>query len=158
MSLSTTSRTALHRVSDPQGLLWLLTITGGGITIPVRIVNDTRDLVSGGETFIGLPFEVVPPKEATKEVPRAQLRIDNVGRELTAELEALEPGAELLATLQCVYRATPDVIEYAFTAPLSGIRANVFSITATMGPTEVMRRTVVNIRFDPFTAPGLFPG
>ncbi len=158
MSLNTPARAALHRVNDPQGLLWLLTITGGGITSPVRIVNDTRDLASNGETFLGLPFEVVPPKEASKELPRAQLRIDNVGRDLTAELEALEPGAELLATLQCVYRATPDLIEYAFTAPLSGIRANVFSVTATMGPAEVMRRAAVNIRFDPFTAPGLFPG
>lgn len=157
MTLSTTALTGLQRTSDPHGLLYLLTITGGGIVTPVRIVNDTRDLESNGETFLALPFEPVLPKDAAKEVPRAQLRIDNVGREIGQELEALEPGAELMATLQAVYRSTPDVIEYEFTAPLSGIRANVFTISATMGPSELMRRAAVNIRFDPFTAPGLFP-
>jgi Domain of unknown function (DUF1833) len=157
LTISTTAATALHRVSDGQGILTLLTITGGGIAEPVRLVNDTRDLVSNGETFLAVPFEVVMPKEGTKETPRASLRIDNVGREIGQELEALQPGAELIGKIQVVYRLTPDVIEYEFTAPLSGLRANVFSISASMGPTDLMRRPVVNTRFDPFTAPGLFP-
>lgn len=158
MSLSTNAIAASQRTSDGQGFQELLTITGGGIAEPVRLVNDTRDLLSQGETFLALPFELVLPKDAAKETPRAQLRIDNVGRSITAELEALEPGAELMATIQIVYRATPDVIEYEFTAPLSGVRANMFSITATVGPSDLMRRPAVNLRFDPFTAPGLFPG
>lgn len=157
MSLSAPARAALHRVDDPQGVLWLLTITGGGIVEPIRLVSDTRDHTSNGETFIGIPFEVVPPKDAAKEVPRAQLRLDNIGREFIAELEQIQPGAELTATLQCVYRATPDVIEQSFSAPLSGIRADAFSISASMGPTELLRRPAVNVRFDPITAPGLFP-
>lgn len=157
MSLSTPVRQALQRVSDPHGLLWLLTVTGGGIVEPVRVVSDTRDHIILGQTYIGLPFEVVPPKESAKEVPRAQIRLDNIGREFVAELEQLEPGAELMATLQCVYRATPDVIEQSFAAPLSSIRADVFSISASMGPSELLRRPAVNIRFDPITAPGLFP-
>ena len=158
MSLSTNAIAAAQRTSDGQGFVELLTITGDGITEPVRLVNDTRDFVSQGFDFIGLPFEITPPKEATKETPRAQLRIDNVGRSLTAELEALPPGSELMAKRQIVYRATPDVIEHEFTAPLSGLRANMFSITGTFGPGDLMRRPAVNIRFHPFTAPGLFPG
>lgn len=157
MSLSTTATEALQRVNDPQGILWLLTITGGGIVEPVRFVNDTRQIESNGETFLPLPFEVVPPKEAAKEVPRARLRMDNIGREFMAELEALEPGAELLATIQIVYRATPDVIEFEFSAPLGEISTTVFEISAAMGHGELMRRPITDIRFDPSTAPGLFP-
>lgn len=157
MSLSTTAVAAAQRTSDGQGFLDLLTITGGGIVVPVRLVNDTRDVTSGGELFLACQFEVILPKDAAKEVPRAQLRIDNVGREIGQELEALEPGAELTARIQRVFRATPNVIEYEFTAPLSGIRANVFTVSAAMGPTDLMRRPAVAIRYDPFTAPGLFP-
>lgn len=157
MSLTTTAIAATQRTSDAHGFLYLLTITGGGIAEPVRIVNDTRDCTSQTFLFLALPFELVLPKDATKEMPRAQLRIDNIGRELGQELEALPPGADLTAKIQVVYRATPDVVEYEFTAPLSGVKANVFSASATMGPTELMRRPSVNIRFDPFTAPGLFP-
>jgi hypothetical protein len=155
--MSTAAIAAAQRTSDGQGFLELLTITGGGIAEPVRLVNDTRDVTSGGELFIACPFQVVFPKDAAKEVPRAQLRIDNVGREIGQELEALEPGAELIATIQVVHRTTPDVIEYEFTAPLSGVRANVFTVSAVMGPTDLMRRSAVAIRYDPFTAPGLFP-
>ena len=158
MSLSTNAIAAAQRTSDGQGFLELLTITGGGITTPVRLVNDTRDLTSQGFLFLALPFEVVLPKDATKETPRAQLRIDNVGRAIGAELEALEPGAELMAVIQIVQRSTPDVVEYEFTAPMGGVRANMFSISATVGPSDLMRRPAVNLRFDPFTAPGLFPG
>jgi hypothetical protein len=157
VTISTTAATALHRVSDAQGMLELLTITGGGIVTPVRLVNDTRDITSNGNLFLAFPFQMVLPRQATKETPRATLRMDNVGREIGRELEALQPGAELSATIQVIYRATPNVIEYQFRAPLSGVRANVFSISAAMGPTDLMRRPVVNARFDPFTAPGLFP-
>lgn len=157
MTLSTTATTALHRVDDPVGILELLTITGGGIATPIRVVNDTRDVVSNGNTFLALPFQLNLPKDAAREVPRAQLRLDNIGRELTQELEALQPGAELMATIQVVYRATPNVIEYAFTAPLSDVSVDVFSVSASIGPTDLMRRPAVDIRFDPLTAPGLFP-
>lgn len=157
MTLSTAAVAALQRMDDPQGLLYLLTITGGGISAPVRLVNDSRELVSGGNTFLPLPFELVLPKDAAKEVPRAQLRMDNIGRELVTELEALEPGAELMATIQVVYRSTPNAIEHEFTAPLGGVRVDAFSVSASVGPTELLRRPVTNIRFDPTTAPGLFP-
>lgn len=157
MSVSASTRTALHRVDDPHGLLDLLIITGGGLPAPVRLVNDTRNLASGGHTYLALPFELLRPKQATREVPRAQLRIDNIGRDLTADLEALPPGAELTATLACVYRNTPDTVEYSFTAPMSGVSVNVFSVTATIGVSDLMRRAAVDIRFDPFTAPGLSP-
>lgn len=157
MSLTTPATEALQRINDPQGFLHLLTITGGGIVEPVRLVNDTREIVSNGETFLPLPFEFVPPKDASKETPRAQLRMDNIGRELVAELEALEPGAELMAKVQTIYRAEPDAVQHEFTAPLGAIRADVFTVTASMGLSELMRRPVTNIRFDPTTAPGLFP-
>lgn len=157
MTLSTAAAAAAQRTSDPQGFVELLTITGGDIAEPVRLVNDTRDFVSDGEDYIALPFEVVLPKDAPKEVPRATLRIDNVGRELTAILEALPPGAELMAKVAVVYRATPNVESYSFTSPLSGVRVNVLSVSATFGAGDTMRRPVTNIRFDPTTAPGLFP-
>ena len=156
MTLPTAARAALQRVNDPDGLLYLLTITGGGIPEPVRLVNDTRDVVSNGETFLRMPFDVIPPKDAAKEAPRAQLRLDNVGREFMVELEALEPGAELEARLQVVSRADPDTVLYDFAAPLGGVRADAITVTATFGVSELMRRAAVNVRYDPTTAPGLF--
>ena len=157
MTLSAATTTALHRVTDQFGMVELLTISGGGLPAPLYLVNDTREMVSAGNTHLPLPFALTLPKDSPREVPRAQLRIDNVGRELTADLEALPPGAELLATVAVVHRKTPDVLEYSFTAPLSGVRVDALSVSASLGPTDLMRRPAVDIRFDPITAPGLFP-
>ncbi len=157
MSLSDSTLLALQRTDDPFGILYLLEISGGHITTPVRLVADTRDCVSNGNTYLGIPFTVGMPKQADKEVPRAQIRVDNVGRELTADLEALPPGAELLATIKVVHRKTPDVVDYQFTAPMSGVSVDPLSINATIGVTDLWRRPAVDLRYDPQTAPGLFP-
>lgn len=156
MSLSTPAVEALQRTTDAQGFLDLLTITGADIGTPVRLVNDTRNFVSQGYTFIAIPFELIPPKQGAKEIPRTQIRLDNVGREMVQVLEALPPGAELMAKVQTVYRAQPDVVQAEFSAPMSGLKANVFTISGVIGPSVLMTRPAVAIRFDPHSAPGLF--
>lgn len=163
MSMDAATRTALQRVSDPFGTLTLLTITGDGLPVPVRVVNDARGpntpaFMSRGNAYVALPFAISMPKAATKEVPRAQLRIDNIGRELTADLEALPIGAELRATVESVHRARPDDVFYSFAAPLTNVVVTVFSVTAAIGQGDTLRRAAVQRRFDPFTAPGMFPG
>ena len=158
MSVSQNTATALHRVNDGQGVLMLLSIEHPSLSGPVHVVSDTRSIVSAGVTYTPLPFAIVLPNDKSKEVPRARLQMDNVGREITGELERLPPGAALLATIRIIYRATPDVVDYEFTSPLSGIKVDQLTVTAAMGPDDIMRRPAVLLRFDPVTAPALFPG
>lgn len=148
----------LQQVTDNHGFLELMVIDHASFASPVRIVNDTRDWVIGGHTYVALPFGVKLPTQAQQENPRAQIRIDNVGRELTAAIEGLPVGASLLATLQLVSRATPTVVDYEFIAQLSGINITPTLVTANMGPDDTMRQTAVRIRFDPVNAPALFQG
>lgn len=148
----------LQRVTDNHGFLELMVIDHASFTGPVRVVNDTRDWVIGGHTYVALPFTVRLPTQAQQENPRAQIRMDNVGRELTAAIEGLPVGASLIATLQLVSRATPAVVDYEFVAQLSGINITPTLVTANMGPDDTMRQTAVRIRFDPVNAPALFQG
>lgn len=156
MSISPSTLAELQRTDDPAGLLWMLEITGAHLAEPVRVVADTRDVQSGGHTWLGIPFQVVPPRQADKEIPRSTILLDNVGRELTADLEALPPGGELMATIRVAHRRTPDVIDYAFTAPINGVQVNPLTVSSTLGVTDLWRRPAVALRFDPKTAPGLF--
>ena len=148
----------LQQITDNHGFLELLLIDHASFSSPVRIVNDTRDWMIGGVVFVGLPFAVKLPTQAQQETPRAQLRIDNVGRALTAAIEGLPVGASMLATLRMVSRATPTVTDYEFVAQLSGISITPTLVTASMGPDDTMRQSAVRVRFDPANAPGLFAG
>ena len=144
-------------MDDTGGVLQLLEIASPSMSTPVRVVGDTRDLVSNGVTYIGLPFTVGLPSDKAGEVPRAKLVVDNVGRDLTGVLEALPPGAVLTATIKVVHRSTPDVVDYQFVAPMNGVRVDMGRLSATMGPDDLMRRPAVLLRFDPTNSPALFP-
>ena len=157
MTVSAATRKALHKVDDSGGVLALLKIDHASLSAPVRIVSDTRGITTLGDTYLGLPFRIMLPADKPREMPRAQLQIDNVGRELTAELERLPPGASVMATVIIIHRATPGVIDYQFTAPLSGVKVDMGNVSAVMGPDDLMRRPATLMRFDPATAPGIFP-
>lgn len=156
MTVTAATASRLQAVNDPDGLLVLLKIDHAALSAPVRLVNDTRNLVTLGDTYIAMPFEVTLAADKAGETPRARLTIDNTGRELTSELERLTPGAALQATLMYVHRSTPGVVEYSFTAALSAVQANVSQISATLGLDVMMRRPAVVVRFDPAHAPGVF--
>ena len=158
MTVSNATTKALQAVEDSGGVLVLLLIDNAALSGPVRLVNDTRDWTISGTTYIGLPFRFKLPQDKTGENPRAQIEIDNVGRDLTGELERLGPAAWLQATVRLVHRSTPTVIDYEFTAALTNVRVTVKTISATIGPDDIMRRPAVCLRFDQATAPGLFPG
>ena len=149
------TREQLQRVNDASGVLVLLLLEHPSIAT-VHVVNDTRDWVIGADTWIGLPFRFRLPQSAAGQAPRAALEVDNVGRALTEELEKLPPGAALQATVRIVSRATPTVVDYEFTAPLSGVSITVQTVTAVIGNDDALRAPAVKVRYDPSTTPGLF--
>jgi hypothetical protein len=156
MSLSTTTVGSLHAVNDSDGILVLLKIDHASFTSGVRLVSDTKNIATLGDTYIGIPFAWTFPDDKSGQVPRARLQMDNTGRELTAELERLPPGAALQATVTVVNRATPGVIEWQFVSPLTGISMDVSTISANMGPDAMLRKPAVLVRFDMVNAPGVF--
>lgn len=155
--VTATMREQLQRVADPAGALVLLTLSHPSLDT-AYLVNDTRDWTVGSTTYVGLPFGFKLPQSKAGEAPRAQIEIDNVGRELTAELEKLPPGAALLATFAVVSRNDPTVVQYSFSAPLSGVVATVQVITAAVGNDDALRAPAVKMRYDPTNSPGIFAG
>lgn len=149
---------ALQSIGDNQGVLELLLIEHSSFASPIRIVNDTRDWVIEGNAFIALPFVLKLPSQVKNENPRATLQIDNVGRDLTAMLEALPPAASLTATIRLVGRATPQVVDFEFIGQLTSISVNQTSVSCSLGLDDIMRQPSVRLRFDPFNSPALFAG
>jgi hypothetical protein len=153
--VTTATKARLQRVNDPEGMLVLLMLAHPSIAT-VRVVNDTRDWVIGADTWVGLPFRFKLPSDTQGQAPRAALEIDNVGRDLSLELEKLPPGAALQATIKLVSRASPTVTDYEFTAPLSGVQVRTETVTAVVGNDDALRAPLVKARYDPSTTPGLF--
>lgn len=155
--VTTATAEQLHRVTDAAGMLLLLVLEHPAMET-AYVVNDTRDWVIGGVTYVGLAFRFRLPNSAQGEPMRARIQMDNVGGDLGVELEALPPGQALQATFRLVSRARPDQVDYEVTAPMSNVQITAMTVTATVGNDDALRAPAIRARYDMATSPGLFEG
>ena len=146
----------LQRVTDADGILVLLEMTAPSFGATLRLVNDTRDWISGGQTYIGFPFRFKLPNDVAGQVPRAQLEIDNVGREMTADLESLQPNEIITATIRIADKADPETIFQTIPLPVTRVSVTPAVVTADCGVDYIMRQAAVKLRGNPHTLPGIF--
>jgi len=116
-------------------------------TTPIRVVRDTADLTatleataprnaSASVTFTGYAFDVVPPDVQSTQMPQCVIEIDNVARDILAQVD-LAVGSTAL--IQVIYRQflSSDLAGPQNDPPLSltvfDISADVFRIRATCG-------------------------
>jgi hypothetical protein len=136
--------------------VYLLEITHPQLAVPVRVVRDTQDLVSNGNTFIALSFDIQLPDDVQSQLPRATLRLDNVGRELTQWIEGSNGGKGAKVRLMQVLRSTPNVLEYDATLDLLDVRQNVSFIYGELGYEDTLNLPALAETYRPDNTPGVF--
>lgn len=149
-------KSTLAQVSAPEVGLILLELTHSSLSEPVRIVNDVVDLVSNGQTYIGLPFKCVLPDDFDGQLPKAQLTIDNVGKELMAWIETTSGGNGSIVTFSQVMRSRPDQIEWSITMNLYNVHVTMQDITAELGFQNLFAKPAVKMKYRPDNSPGIF--
>lgn len=145
-----------QRVTDPAGTLIFLELSAPSFSETLRIVNDTRNWVSNGVEYIGVPFGFKLPDDVSGQTPRAVLTLDNIGRGITQDLETLQPYDLVQAKIKISDRADPNAIERMYILPLSQVAVNTRTATASCGYDALMRQQAVRLRYNRFTAPGAF--
>ncbi len=153
---STGYQAQLQAVNDSDVEIILLEITHADLVAPIRVCNDTEDLVSGGNTYIAAAFQFVLPDDRDGQTTRAQLSFSNIGRDLMQWLEAANGGAGALVRVRLVRKSLPNNIEADFTVGLQNVSADVSVVTADLGYDQVMDRAAIGWRYDALVAPGLF--
>ncbi len=134
----------------------LLEITHPQLVAPVRLANDTDDVVSNGETFTACAFRTQLPDDQAGAMPRVPIEIDNLGGALVAWLDDSKGGRGASVRMMQVMRATPDVIEQEFTLELLGSKQNVLLVQGELGYENVLDQPALQATYTPETAPGLF--
>lgn len=135
---------------------YLLEITHADLVTPIRIVDDTDDLVHQGDTFTAYAFDIVIPDDTAGKLSRARLVIDNIGRELTQWLEASAGGQGAQARIIQVLRSAPDVVEWEMTLDFSNLAIDLLKCTWELGYEDLLGQQAIALTYRPDTAPGLF--
>ena len=146
----------INAASAEESPLILIVIDHPDFVQPIRVVNDAQDLVSNGETYVGIYFACKLPDDHEGQMPQAEISVDNVGRELVEPLEASNGGEGATVRMMEVLRSDPDTIEWETTLDLKNVRFVAMQVTGTLGYEEILNRPAVLLSYRPDVAPGLF--
>ncbi|MYZ41425.1 DUF1833 family protein [Schauerella aestuarii] len=155
-NISLNGRRNILATSPEESLLIMLEISHPDLTSPVRIVNDTQDLVSQGLTFSSCPFAITLPDDAEGQLPQATLQVDNVDQALMGWLEVSRGGQGAKCRILMVSEATPNIRELDMLLDLTSISANNLTVSAQLGFVNTLGRSAVAKTFNPQSAPGLW--
>lgn len=146
-----------QRLGDDKSELWLLEISAPSIPEVLRMVNDTQNWVSNGQTYLGCQFGIKPPDDTKGQTPRGQLVIENVGLGITQDLEGMPANEKLRCRLLLTDRANPHAYQRVYRLPLTLVSATTGQVTAALNVDSRMRQQAMRRRATPFTTPGIFP-
>ena len=137
---------------------------------PIRVVRDSTDLTATLEataprnpgasvSFIGYPFDIVPPDTQTEGMPSCVIEIDNVSREILGNIELAMGSSEVITV---IYRqflssalASGPENDPPLTLTVMAITANVFRIRATCGFSDLVNKKFPSVKYTLEQFPGL---
>lgn len=155
-SYSSAYKSTLSSVSAQEAPLVLLEIDHPLLTVPVRVINDTQDLVSNGNTFIACPFRCILPDDYESQLPKAKLAVDNVGQDLMYWIETSNGGQGSTVKFMQIMRSRPDLIEWQITMNLYNVNVTMQEVTADLGFDNLFSRPAICIQYRPDNSSGIF--
>lgn len=138
--------------------LWLILLT---ITHPdleaIRIVNNTEPVSRGSTTWNPCSFEASFPDDTDDATPNVALRIDNVDREITRQIKALQ-GPRPQVRLEAVLASQPSVVEMGpFNFSVLQVDFDLMELEVQIGYQEdFLNQGVPAQTYTPSNSPGLF--
>lgn len=146
----------IQKLNDNEGgILMLLEIRSPVDPTVLRLVNDNKNHMHKGQEYIGFPFRFKQPADNDNGMQEATLEIDNIGRDMMADIEKLGPNEVLKAKIIITSRNTPNYEAWAANLPITNLSANMQVISAKCGFKYLANQQAVKRRFTPFYAPGI---
>jgi len=151
-TLSQAAVVSVNAQETGEAWLVLLEIDHADLAVPIRVVNDHKNITSNGAEFIGFPFEIELPGEDPDQPMKAQLRIDNVDRVIVETLREIASPPSV--TAQVILADQPDTVEVEF----EGMTLRSARYDANTVEGELMFEDVLNEPVTITMTPGRFPG
>lgn len=157
MTERTLSTTALNSMADAETeevWLVLMTIDHEDLESALRVVNNIEEIVSNGETYVALPFEIDMPGDGAQGPTEARVKVDNVDRQIVEAIRTIQTPPTI--TLQVILASEPDDPE--MTIEHLTLRDANYDLSAVTGALRFDDLTMepISEKITPDRFPGLF--
>jgi hypothetical protein len=133
----------------------LLTINHSDLGSPIYVVNNTEDVVSNGNTFLGYPFYFELPGEDAESLSQVTLTITNVDKLLVAGVRSI--ATPLDVKLQVVLASDPNTIEAGdFDMKVRDVTYDALTLSGRCNFNDLLNEPYPAGTYTPADYPGLF--
>lgn len=122
---------------------------------PLRVVNNTVDIISRKMLFHAYPFKITLPEDEPDKLPSVAVEIDNVDREIIDWIRGFSTPPQML--LEVITNVNYDVVERSIGfLNMTAVDYDALAIRATLTVDNVMSRRFPADTYDPVQFPGLY--
>lgn len=138
---------------DP--FLMLLTLTHNDFAGPIRLVNNTVDIVSNGNTYQAFPLKITLPTDDGESSREVSLELDNTTLELMDELRSITTSIDV--RLDMILASDPNTIQLSLQElKMKNISYNSSTIRANLLVDNFLNVEMTSEKYTPSNFPGLF--
>ena len=138
---------------DP--FLTLVTLSHASFANPIRLVNNTKDIVSRGDTFMAFPMKIRFPMDDGETARDFSIELDNVSLELVEEIRTVTTQIDV--KIELILASLPNVVQILQDdLKIATIHYNGQKITARIVLDGFLNTAMTSERYGPTNFPGLF--
>jgi len=153
--LSSSLLAQLFAQNSDDPFLILITLSHPSFAEDIRLVNNTVEIISRGETFAPFPMRIRFPVDDGETARDFSIEFDNVSRELIEAMRSVT--TEIGVKLELILASMPDAVQISQEdLKIAGIGYNLTTITARVILDNFLNTEVTSERYGPTNFPGLF--
>jgi Domain of unknown function (DUF1833) len=139
--------------SDP--FLTLITLEHSSFAAPIRLVNNSEDVVSRGNTFTAFPVKIRLPVDDGESLRQVAIEFDNVSLFLINDIRTVT--SPISAKLEMVLASMPDDVQIELGELVLGqLTYDKQKISATLTMDGFLNTELTSEKYSPSIFPGIF--
>jgi hypothetical protein len=144
----------LYAQESDDVLLFLVTLSHQSFS-DIRLVNNTENIVSNGNTYQAFPMDITLPTDDGETERQLQIEFDNVSLDLIDEIRSVTDPIQV--KIELVLASNPNFIQYSYEElQIRTVGYNKFRIQAKLYMDSFLNVELTSEKYVPSLYPGLF--
>lgn len=145
----------LMKTNSEDPFLTLLTLTHPDFPAPIRLVNNSENIISRGDTYTAFPFRLTLPVDDGETLREVSIDFDNVSLELLDEIRSVTTAIDV--KMEMILASIPDDVQIQLSElKIGNVNYSQYMISAKLYMDDFLSSALTSESYTPTNYPGLF--